>query len=305
MFIVIIVMAILVIAYFYAFHYFLNFALKRPPERNRMSAIGMGTEYEPEVIENMNWLHEHDNDQVYITSFDGLRLKGHYYENPNAKRTILFFHGWHGAWDRDFAHFASYFAKECNFLLIEERAQGASEGEYLTMGAFEQRDALAWIDFYLKEKKPADCDLPVYIMGVSMGCATVLLTAGNPLPDEIKGVIADCGYSSAYDTFKYVGKHDYHMPEKPLLPHLNYYTKKKLGFALDIDVTDAMKKCQIPVFFVHGKGDTFVLPYHSQVNYDACASRKTLLYIEKADHCLSYLYNKELYTKTLEEFFGW
>ena len=33
-------------------------------------------------------------------------------------------------------------------------------------------------------------------MGVSMGAATVLLAAGLNLPDNVCGIVADCGYTS-------------------------------------------------------------------------------------------------------------
>lgn len=41
--------------------------------------------------------------------------------------------------------------------------------------------------------------VPIFLMGVSMGAATVLLASGLDLPDSVHGIIADCGYSSIRD----------------------------------------------------------------------------------------------------------
>ena len=36
-----------------------------------------------------------------------------------------------------------------------------------------------------------------------MGAATVLNTSGEELPENVKALVADCGYTSAWDEFAY------------------------------------------------------------------------------------------------------
>ena len=38
----------------------------------------------------------------------------------------------------------------------------------------------------------------IFLCGISMGCATTLMAAGLDLPDNVKGIIADCGFTSPW-----------------------------------------------------------------------------------------------------------
>ena len=63
-----------------------------------------------------------------------------------------------------------------------------------------------------------------------------------------------------------------------------------------------MKVCKLPVLFVHGTADSFVPVEMTYENYKACASEKCLLIVPGADHCLSYLMEKENYERAAKEF---
>ena len=89
------------------------------------------------------WLSTVEVKNVSVVSHDGLKLYGHYITIPDAKRNVLLMHGWRGTW-KDLVGPAKEFIKEkCNVLIVEERAQGNSEGKYMGFGVMESLDCLA------------------------------------------------------------------------------------------------------------------------------------------------------------------
>ena len=63
----------------------------------------------------------------------------------------------------------------------------------------------------------------------SMGAATVLMAAGEQ-PENLKGVIADCGFTSALEEFRHVLHEYYHLPAFPFLPVASAICKLRAGY---------------------------------------------------------------------------
>jgi fermentation-respiration switch protein FrsA (DUF1100 family) len=189
-----------------------------------------------------------------------------------------------------------------SLLIIDQRANGASQGVYTTLGAMERFDIREWI-FYIDKRFNGKKD--IYLHGVSMGAATSLLvTALNGLPRSFKGVIADCGYSRTNGVLLYAGKRIYKIRPKILYMGINLFARFFAGFNLNkVKISKELKKNKtIPILFIHGSADVFV-PYNMSVkNYKATPAPKKLIRIEGAAHCESYLLNPALYTKEVKEF---
>lgn len=64
--------------------YFFRFALDRNVKQ-QFAPLGDSTEYEERIRKGKCWLREHETEMVECQSFDGYRLKGHYYEFPEAE----------------------------------------------------------------------------------------------------------------------------------------------------------------------------------------------------------------------------
>ncbi len=71
-----------------------------------------------------------------------------------------------------------------NLLLVDQRAQNGSAGRYITFGVRESRDVRPWVELHNREFGPE----PVFLGGVSMGATTVLMAAGGPLPENVRGL---------------------------------------------------------------------------------------------------------------------
>lgn len=257
--------------------------------------------YEPQHSKEVAWLKAQPFEDVDILSGDGLKLHGHYYRNADAKRAVLCAHGYHGTWCDDFGSAAPWLMKDCSVLLIDQRCCGESGGQYYTFGALESQDVIlwtAWLDKMTGHK------LPLYLYGISLGSSTVLTTSDKHLPATVKGIIGDCGYSSMEDIFASLSWRWFHIPGYPLVWFVALWCRIKGHFSmLSANAKKALKHTQIPVIFIHGDADDFVLPQNSQVNYDACASRKELVWIKGASHATAHLKDPQKYEAAVEKFF--
>ena len=147
---------------------------------------------------------------VAIESFDGTMLVGHWYPCENAKRVIIAMHGWRSVWYNNFGSVSEFWHKNgCSVLFAEQRGQGASGGDYMSFGILERYDCLEWARWAEKE---AACGLPIYLAGVSMGASTVMMASCLDLPEGVKGIVADCGFTAPHDIWERVVEDKFHIP---------------------------------------------------------------------------------------------
>ena len=185
-------------------------------------------------------------------------------------------------------------------LLIHQRCHGKSEGNTITFGILEKRDCRDWIDFAVKEFGE---DARLILTGISMGAATVMMTAGQPLPPQIRYVLADCGYTSPREIISKVMA-EMHLPPRLIYPFARLAGRLFGHFDLDADSPmEAMKRCTVPVVFAHGDADDFV-PYDMSVRLcEACTGRhKKLVTIHGAGHGLAFPVGRDEYVNALAEF---
>ncbi|MCQ2455415.1 MAG: alpha/beta hydrolase [Clostridia bacterium] len=239
---------------------------------------------------------------IEIEADDGTKLIGHYFSCDNPKRVVLAMHGWRSTWSKDFGASADFLRdNNCDVLYIEQRGQGNSGGEYMGFGMIERYDCLNWID-WLKQNSN---ELPIYLLGISMGAATVMMASGFDLQGKVSGIIADCGYTSANEIFRHVAKTTLHFPYSIKENQVNNFCKEKINFGTkDYSTIDALKTNKVPILFIHGTEDTFVPISMTYDNYKACVAPKKLFVVPGAKHGESYLVDKEGYEKTVLEFFS-
>ncbi|MBR2801711.1 MAG: alpha/beta hydrolase [Erysipelotrichaceae bacterium] len=241
-------------------------------------------------------------EEVTITSFDGLKLYGRYYHNPQAKRAVLCAHGYRSTAIGDFYASFEHLYQEASLLLIDERSCGKSEGKYITFGALEKRDVCQWA-FWLDEKE--EKKLPIYLYGVSMGATTVLLTSVMLLPENVKGILADCGFTSAAEILNEVFIDSFKVKPRIMLRIMEIYTRSLGHFRLnEADARRALLRAKLPVRFMHGTDDDFVNVRHTQRNFEACASDKDVLWVEGAPHACAAVEGGERYLAYIDKFFA-
>ena len=240
-------------------------------------------------------------EQVFITSHDGLRLAGRYYHRNDGAPVKIEFHGYRSAAVRDFcgAHELDVLTG-CNVLLIDQRAHGLSDGTSITFGILERHDVVSWVNYVVNR---FGSDVKILLSGVSMGAATVMMASDLDLPSNVRGIIADCGYSSPKAILMKVCQEDYHLPAKLLYPFCRLAAKWLCKCDLEeASALSSVKNSKVPIFIVHGTDDRFV-PCSMAHELKAAAGDKAELHLfEGSGHVLSYLDDTPRYHKLAQAF---
>lgn len=259
--------------------------------------------FEKEYEDGKAWCAQQPMQDCYIRSADGLKLHAFYLPTENAKRFVLLSHGYKGSGFGDFAYMAQFLhVNQCNLLFIDQRCCGQSEGDYITFGAKEQYDVQRWAYYISRRNKEK---LPIYLYGESMGAASVLMASGRKLPQDVKGLISDCGFRSMKGQVQDMAANWFHFHWVGLLLfRLNLFCALFAGFRMkEADTAEALKVNQRPVLFFHGAKDTYVDPGNTIYNYSLCRAPKELVVMSEARHLCSAYEEPEVYKGKVLEFF--
>lgn len=256
--------------------------------------------YQRFVSDNIREFKEASYEETWIVARDGTKLFGRYFHIADGGPVILMFHGYRSSAYRD-AMGAFQISKQCgyNILVVDQRAHHRSGGRTITFGVKERYDCMDWIA-YVKERFGKETK--IFLVGLSMGAATVLMAAGLGLPDNVKGIMADCGYSTPKDILCSVIK-SMKLPIQPVyfLVHLSAI----IFGAFDpnsASAYEALKQCKVPVLFIHGEADSLVPCEMGKANYEVCEARKELFLVAEADHGMSYLHDVAKYMEVTKTF---
>ena len=271
--------------------------------------LALNANYSKDIIyaeyndKNLNdaqkWLEEKSNySDKYIESYDKLQLHS-YVVSQNSNKWAIVVHGYGGSGKLMSDKSKYFYDMGYNVLIPDLRGHGKSEGDYIGMGWKDRLDIISWINFIIKENPNAE----IVLHGTSMGAATVLMTSGENLPSNVKAIVADCAYTSAWDEFSYQLETYLKVPSYYILNVTNMVTKLKAGYSLkEASALESVKKATVPILFIHGDKDKFV-PYSMMDKlYDATNSPKEKLTIEGGEHANSDLVSPFLYWLTLEDF---
>lgn len=275
---------------YFSARYFFRLTILRKPTATLENNINANTNWEQHIDfinERKQWLLQQKTEDVFVKSDDGLKLHATLIRSKNNKNCVICFHGYTSKGLNDYGSISKFYIEQgFNMLIVDERAHGDSEGTYIGFGVLDRYDVVKWIEYAIKL---FGNDVNIMLHGDSMGATTVLLASGLNLPKNVKAIVADCGFTSAYDVFSHILKRDYHIPKFPIMNVTEVMTRKKAGYGYnDASTLDAVASTDIPILFVHGDKDDFVPTWMSRKNYEACKSEKELLIVKGADHAESY-----------------
>lgn len=241
--------------------FFYNLAIQRGPKEflQGNDDLEVSAEAMDEFIDGdwLEWTREQPFEELSLTSFDGIDLKGYYLpaEKPTNK-FVVFAHGYLGH-AFDMGLFGEYYYKELGYNLFtpDLRGHGESGGDYYGFGWHDRLDIVDWLDMLVEESPDAE----IVLHGLSMGASTMLMASGEELPSNVKVVIADSPYTSVYDLFAYQLERMYHIPDQFVLPSMSVVTNLRAGYTLqEASTLEQVKKSTTPTLYIHGAGDTFV-----------------------------------------------
>jgi fermentation-respiration switch protein FrsA (DUF1100 family) len=272
---------------------------KKSSSQKDIDAVASWYRHYPIAKEGRRWLEGMPYINVYIKSFDGLRLYGALLENYSDK-IVICVHGFTGSGKKDFASLAqAYYKNGYNVLLVDNRAHGQSEGKYVGFGVLDRFDLRNWVKYVINR---FGSNVQIFLHGISMGAATVLM-ASSIMPKNVRGIIADCGFTSVYEIFEYVLKRDYHLPKFPIIYLTNIMSKIRAGYGYkDVNTTAEIARSDIPILFIHGENDEFVPLWMTMKNYSHCKAYKELFIVRESEHAESHYIDKKGYERRILTF---
>lgn len=266
-------------------------------------AVLTGPQYDPYHDEMLRLIEEavrHPFQEVFIESYDRKRLYARYFHVRDGAPLEIMFHGYQGNGFRDFSGGLSFALDNgFNALLVDERGQGRSEGHTMTFGIKERLDVLSWVEY---ANRRFGKETPIYLVGISMGAATVLMASELELPANVKGIFADCPYSSPIDILVKVGSEIIGLKGalKPFFAisafvygHFNVFASSAVK---------AVQNAKIPIAVIHGTSDLYVPCEMSRAIREANPRMVELTEVEGAPHGLSFLVDFQKYEACFQRF---
>ena len=240
-------------------------------------------------------------EEVQVLSHDGLVLKGKYYHLEDNAPIIMFFHGYRCSAIRDGNGIFLYTRKlGFNVLLADQRAHGNSQGKTITFGVKERYDVRSWVEYFTKRFGTKQ---KIYLSGLSMGGATVLMASDIGLPKNVIGILADCPYSSPKAILCSVIR-QMHFPVK-MTYALACLSASWIG-QFDVEeasAIEAVRNSQIPTLIIHGDADDFVPCSMSMDCQLAGENHVQLVLIKGAAHGMSHCVDTPSYEEAVYAFF--
>lgn len=304
---IIISVLLLILAVFIVVYYVYRVAFySRKKGQGDIYNIPSGEQYQPhksEMLKLIDMVVKREYEDVYTTSFDGLKLHGRYYHVKDGAPLNIGFHGYRATALRDFCVGANESLKRGhNLLLIDQRGQGMSEGRTITMGVKEHKDVVSWVN-YANERFGSNTKIILY--GVSMGAASVVMSTALDLPKNVTGVIADCPYNAPKDILLSVCENDMGINKRIAYPLIWLSARVLGGFDINaITCEKAVKNAKIPVLILHGEDDRYVPCEMSEDIKKANPAMVSRYTFPDAGHGISFFSDKERYRQIAEAFFA-
>lgn len=294
------ILLFLIISYFIFLESLFQVLFKRMKREVLLTDVDLEkTHYKPfmdMVIRNMKVFSMIPYYKVSIKANDGVTLYGKYYRNGDSKKTLVFFHGYHADPLNNINTPGLMMLKRgYNILLVTERAHGESLGKYITFGVKEKEDALLWISYLNQNYNPDN----IVLWGVSMGCATVEMISDR-LPKNVSLLVLDCGFTGAYEEVYYSLSRKSKLKPRLTMKFLSLLAKIH-GFKLEKNkANEALKNCNIPALFIHGKKDLMVPLSMGMENYNSHNGIKKQVLVD-CGHAVSIYVGYDEISKELDQ----
>ena len=232
-----------------------------------------------------------------INSYDGYVLHAQYLKNPESTdRYVIISHGYTDNHIGSLKYTKMWLDTGFNVVLYDLRGHGENEVTFCTYSIRESQDLIEVIN---DTRKRYDNIRVLGIQGESLGSATSI--ASLKYQPEIDFVVADCGFSEITSVMQ-AGLRQMHIPG--CMVHVaSVCAKIMYGYYYhEMRPIDSLKDNELPIMFVHGEADDFILPQHSINMQKETKGYSELHLIKDATHAASVLFAPEEYQKLLKAF---
>lgn len=297
-------------------NYFVNYAISRTgnggnrevKNKGSIEVSSINNETEKIIEENREkemqlasqWINTIKNEKVEVTAKDGITLKGtEYIKDKQIDDWVIVLHGYRSNPESVISVGMHFSEKGYNVLIPYMRATGESEGEYIGMGWLDKEDLKCWIDLIIEQNRNSN----IILHGSSMGAATVLMASGDTLPNNIKAIIEDSGYTSVWNIFASEAKARFNLPTFPVLNMFEVVANYRAKYDIkEASALEQVKKASVPILFIHGDNDDFVPEYMCEQLYESANCKKDKLIIHGAGHTESRYKEVDIYYNKIFDF---
>lgn len=231
-------------------------------------------------------------EEIRVRSPYGYDLVGFYHPVAGSKRTVVISHGI--TWSRygSVKYGVLFYKRGFNVLIYDLRHHGQSGGPNTSFGYYEKMDLKCVVDWALERLGEGGI---VGTAGESLGAATTLEHAG--VDPRIRFALADCSFSDLPRLFAYRLRMEYHLPAFPLIPIASWVTRIVAGWSFQqASPLQYLPQIETPIFFVHGKEDSYIPAQMSVEMYEAKRKGYRKLYLApNAGHAEALLKNPAEY----------
>ena len=246
---------------------------------------------------DLSWYDPLEKNDYSVRSYDGYTLHAQFLKNPApTDRYVLISHGYTDNHFGALKYTKIYLDLGFNVIIYDLRGHGANEPTFCTYSIRESRDLIAMI----RDARSRYPDMTLFgIQGESLGSATSI--ACLKYRPEIDFVVADCGFSEII-TVMQGGLRGMHLP--PFMVYAaSFWAFLLRGYSFrKMRPIDALPGNRIPILFLHGAEDDFILPRHSENMQKAAEGYSELHLIPGAGHAASVLTAPEEYRGYVEAF---
>lgn len=217
-------------------------------------------------------------EEVTLTTADAVRLHGWWVPAPNARLTLLHFHGNAGNISHRLQLLQLFHELGLNVLLFDYRGYGRSDGRPTEAGL--QQDAAAAWSYLTQHRGLAPEDIVLH--GQSMGGPFAAWLAGRARPAAL---VLESTFTSVPD----------------MAAQLYGWLPARWLARLRLDTLSALAEVRCPVLVIHSRADE-IIPYaHGERLYAAAREPKRQLAIG-GDHNAGFWTSRDAYAAGLRDF---
>jgi uncharacterized protein len=239
-------------------------------------------------------------EHIQVRSVDNILLDGRFFHGDRPALIILA-SGYGDTQDQmlqiaEFLHHAGF-----SVLTYNSRARAPSGGQYVTLGAMEQKDVISVLD-YAARRSDVDANR-IGILGISMGGASAILAAAKD--QRIRAVVDDSGFSDAPRVIAASFEHFIHLPAFPFAPITVAIADLRAGInANQVRPMDVIGQISPrPLLIIHEQGDVVVPPDNSMRNFAAARQPKQIWWVPGSSHAQAQTIAKSDYQTNVTKFF--
>ena len=256
--------------------------------------------------EARRWQEEHYDFSFYdplekeaytVMTQDGYVLHAQLLKNPApSDKYILVSHGYTDNRFGAMKYAPMYLAQGFNVIVYDLRGHGANVSSVCTYSVLERKDLLAMI----QDSRERFRNMAILgIHGESLGAATSVAVLKEKPPVDF--VVADCGFSDIVPVLKGAMK-GMHLPGF-LVYLVSVCARIRYGYSFrEMRPIESLRENHIPILFIHGAEDSFILPEHSERMKAATKGYAELHLIPGAGHALSILTDPKKYQAIVRGF---